>query len=420
MRGRWRSLQLERTLRFKLITRFTQRVIAAFVVLLLLGSFAPSAASARQTADALTIWWPSSLYPAVDTTAQALLDQHRLRYAEQTGITINIRVKRVEGAGGIYSTLRNAAIVAPANVPDLIIIRRSDLLAAVHDDLVAPVDVATLGIDDWFASALTLGAVGGTQFGIPYTLELQHMVYLLKAFDSQPHKLTDIYNAKQSYLFPANGSKGVNATFLGQYLAAGGRLIDDQGVQTLDREPLVRTLTTYQRASDDGLIGVDWLDYSNPDSYLTLLTNSTMTAGQVDSTMYLGMGTKEEAAFGYAPIPDGSGVVDGWLWALTAQEPQQRERAADLLRYLLDTDRLGMFSGNLGVLPARRSALEAWETDYATFADALLRSNVVPPPDEIDPVVGAAMQAAFESVITGKQSASAATDAAIAQLAEMH
>ncbi|MFN8420705.1 MAG: extracellular solute-binding protein [Anaerolineae bacterium] len=398
-----------------------RRFAAAIALLLVVGSFAPSgsATAARQTSDSLTIWWPSSLYPAVDTTAQALLDQQRVRYANQAGITINIRVKRPEGIGGIYSTLRNAAVVAPATVPDLIIVRRSDLLTAVQDGLVAPIDVTALRIDDWFSSALTLGTVGGVQYGIPYTLELQHMVYLLKAFDSQPHRLADIFNAKQSYLFPGNGSKGVNATLLGQYLAAGGRMVDDQGEHTLDREPLVRTLSAYQRASDDGLIGADWLDYNDPDSYLALLTNSSVTAGQIDSTSYLGMGTKEEAAFGYAPIPDGSGVVDGWLWALTAQEPQQRERAADLLRYLLDTDRLSMFTGNLGVLPARRSALEAWETDYATFADALLRSNIVPPPDEIDPMLGAALQAAFESVITGKQSASAATDAAIAQLAEL-
>jgi hypothetical protein len=119
--------------------------------------------------DAILIWWAAPLYPgdkpdqasAVSSLRDQIDDYQALRAK-----TVTIRVKRVEGLGSIYQTLRSGSAAAPSVMPDLALMRRSDLIQAAAGKLIEPIYTRALAVDDLFASALALGQVQGTQYGI--------------------------------------------------------------------------------------------------------------------------------------------------------------------------------------------------------------------------------------------------------------
>jgi ABC-type glycerol-3-phosphate transport system substrate-binding protein len=405
--------------------RYSCAAILLLMGLLALSGTGPSISAAQEPTLTVTplvagvvIWWPAALYPEADSTAQALLNDHLARYERERGVQVTIRVKRTDGVGSISSTLLPASVVAPGVVPDLVLLRRADLVATARAQLAAPISLAALSIDDWFAAGIGAGQLDGTQVGIPYALNVQHTLVRRVAFSQPPTTLGTIISAGQSYWFP--GSAGANLTVLAQYLGAGGRFADERGLPVLDRVPLLAMLTEYERAAAATLIDNRWLEYSSPSQYLLTPAFAKVNVAQIDSWAYLRL--TEAGDFGVGPLPLPSGAVTGmalvesWQWVVTAADPAQRERALDVLRWLLDSRRYGAFTRELGVLPARRTALQTWKNDYAAFAEGLLEAPALPPIDTLSAVVTSALQTAFEDVITGKLTAQAATDAALAKL----
>ncbi|MBX3083722.1 MAG: extracellular solute-binding protein [Anaerolineae bacterium] len=402
--------------------------------LALFASVSPQSANAQTTTPTATptisavnnvvIWWPAAIYPDEDSTALALLNQYVARYQREQDVQVTIRVKRTEGTGSIYSTLSHASIVAPSVVPDLALMRRADLLAAANDSLLAPIDLTALAMDDLFAGSLRLGDVDGTQYGIPFLVDAQHSVYRRNAFEQQPQTLAQVLEAGQSFIFPANGAHGINSTVLTQYLSMGGRLADDQNAPVLDEAPLATVFTYYETAVKRALITTAWLDYANPEQYFGTSTGGKATLWLVNATNYLSIFSTDTNNLAYSPLPTLTDAktsvasVDGWMWVVTANDPTQRQQALNMMRWLMDSDRHGAFSSNLGWLPSRRSSLEAWHTNYGTFAQTLLDEDAAPPLDMINPKVSAAMQAAFEDVLNGKMTAALAAQSAAAKIAQ--
>ena len=55
-------------------------------------------------------------------------------------VEVEFRLKKAQDVGGIMSTLRAASLVAPGALPDLTLLRRSDVLAAAQAGLIMPMD----------------------------------------------------------------------------------------------------------------------------------------------------------------------------------------------------------------------------------------------------------------------------------------
>ena len=372
--------------------------------------------------NSVVIWWPAAIYPDEDSTALALLNQYIARYQREQNVEVTIRVKRTEGTGSITSTLSHASVVAPAVVPDLALLRRADLVTAANDGLITAVDLTTLDMDDLFAGGLSLGAVNGTQYGIPYLLDVQHAVYRRNVFEEQPLTLAMVLTTGQSFVFPANAGRGVNSTVLTQYLSLGGRLADDQGLAMLDQAPLAAVLAYYETATKRTLITPAWLDYISPEQYYGTATGNKAPLWLVNATNYMSTFATDTKNLAYSPLPtiadtkNNVSSVDGWLWVITANDASQRQQALQMLRWLMDGEREGVFTSNLGWLPSRRSSLQTWNTSYATFVQTLLDEPAAPPLDEIDPKVMAALQSAFEDVLNGKTTAEVAAQAAVVQV----
>lgn len=381
------------------------------------------------TRDSVLIWWPASIYPDSGSAAErTLLGQlDALHQAED--VTVSIRLKKAEGAGSIADTMRTASQVAPSVMPDITLLRYSQIVTSAGLRLVQPIDAKTLNFEDSFRSTGPLTRVQGTVYGVPYLLELQHAAYRSAAIPTAPSTLSDLLKSDQQFLFPARGTHGVSATLLAQYIAAGGRLAETDGSDTLDRAALLTVLSYYEQAVKANTSGPTLLGYSMPAQYWAQFMAGRANIIQIDSTMYLaqeagGMPITGPSAVAVAPLPAPSDVsvtmVDGWMWVITATEPNRKARAAQVVNWLMDPERLGSFSHALGMLPARRSALDTWKdatnSTYMAFVVSELGKDAAPLPDMVRANVAGALQGAFEDVLNGRKTADAAADEAIAKL----
>ncbi|MCC7448273.1 MAG: extracellular solute-binding protein [Anaerolineae bacterium] len=364
------------------------------------------------------IWWPAVLYPTDETSGAArILREQVAGYAATHTRTIQIRPKRGDGIGGIYQTLHSGAVAAPGAMPDLTLLRRSDLVQAVADKLIEPIDVSSLAPDDLFPSALALGKVRGTQYGILYTLDVQHVVYRTTAFATPPRTPDDILESAQVYLFAAGAANGgVSPTLLAQYTALGGRTTDDQGKPVLDRGPLVEVLRFYEKAADK-LIGAS-PTYTSMTQYWPLFISGKANLAQIDSSTYLSQRARLSNV-AILPIPAEKVItpLDGWMWVITTSDPDKKKRAVEVLTWFMRGDQQGQFTHEIGALPSRRSALQVWgDDDYAAFARSLLEQSALPPPDVLPAAVVTTLQKAFEDVLAGRKTADLAADDALVTL----
>ncbi|HVO41369.1 MAG TPA: extracellular solute-binding protein [Aggregatilineales bacterium] len=366
-----------------------------------------------EPARPILIWWPAPIYPVPKSPALvALTDQINQFMAERHG-SVEIRVKRPDGLGGIYQSLRSGVTVAPSVMPDLILVQRDDLVQAAAGGLIQPVH--DLPRPNLFSHAL--GTAGDATFGIPYTLEITHLVYRAGQF-SPLKTLNDLQAANAVLLFP--GSAQNNTLLLCQYVAAGGHVTGDKGSPVLDTAPLQTVLAYYEEAVKDKRLGPSLLDYTSLSQYWPIFLNDKSAIAQISSTTYL----NERANvpdMDVMPIPtlDGSTVttLDGWMWAVVATDPVRQNAALDLVSWLMDADRHGNLTRQLGNLPSDSDALARWTGDsYATFAQSLLDGQIAPFPDTIPPAVATTLQKAFDDVIMGRKSAQAAASDAVGSI----
>jgi ABC-type glycerol-3-phosphate transport system substrate-binding protein len=371
-------------------------------------------------ANIILIWWPAPLYPQEKSPAFRLLRDQLDGYQSARAQSATIRVKRADGVGGIFQTLRSGSIAASLSMPDLTLMRRSDLVQASASKLIQPIDMRSLTSEDFFPSGLTLGQINGVQYGVPFALELQHTIYRNATLTSPPQTLKDILQTGQPYLFPASATRGVNSTLLAQYIAAGGHVVNDKGAPVLERDPLLEVLQFYQQGVGIQIVGPQLLEYSELAHYWPLVIGNKANIANIDSTTFLAQRAKLPDLVPIPiPLPNSAALtpLDGWMWVLTTANPERQSRALDLMAWLLRTDVQAQFTLEMGVLPSQRSALQAWNNDaYAPFARTLLQQPIVPPPDTVPLSVSSALQKAFEGVLSGRQTAEAAADQAVSQL----
>jgi ABC-type glycerol-3-phosphate transport system substrate-binding protein len=306
-------------------------------------------------------------------------------------------------------------------MPDLILMRRSDLVQAAASKLIQPIDMRSLTSQDFFPSALTLGQINSVQYGIPFTLEFQHAIYRNSALSTPPQTLKDVLQTGQPYLFPGSATRGVNSTLLAQYIAAGGHIVNDKGAPVLERGPLLEVLEFYQQGIVDEIVGPQLLEYSELSQYWSLVIGDKANIANIDSTTFLAQRSKLlDLAPIPIPLPNSATLtpLDGWMWVLTTANADRQARALDFVSWSLRADAQAQFTREMGVLPSQRSALQAWTNDtYAPFARTLLQQPILPPLDTVPPSVSSALQKAFEGVLSGRQTAETAADQAFSQVA---
>ena len=372
--------------------------------------------------NTIQVWWPDELYPQENGPAEEILlqqfDDFRVNYVIYD---LDVRRKRTHGLGGIFPTLRTAGPVAPSAVPDLTLMRRADMVTAATEGLIVP-------LDDWISPSLVgsnlllgaraLGEIDGVLFGLPYAVTLTHTAYRASVFIEPMISFDDVLTEEPVYVFPA-GDEAVNLTVLLQYLAAGGRLADDEGVTVLDREPLVTVLDYYAQGLRKGIFTPSLLTTMTYDDYWNDFVSADANMIGVDSVAYLSHKDSVQNV-GLAPIPTLGetpiSALDGWVWVLTTTDPDHQEQARAFLSWMMRVSQQSAYTEAFGILPSQTRALRLWDDEaYADFAQELLPDARMISQAQRSSSAAVALQESFHAVIEGS-SAGAAADAALAKL----
>ncbi|HVU12200.1 MAG TPA: extracellular solute-binding protein [Phototrophicaceae bacterium] len=376
---------------------------------------------ATPNAITLTLWWPEPLAPIDNQAASNLLvEQIRAFEAANSDVTVNFRLKNDQDVGGIMSTLKTASLVAPGALPDLTLLRRSDMIAAAQAGLIMPLDEHAEAsiLDNLHPMVSALGRVNDRLYGLPYNVEVEHMVYQAGKYALDRWSFANVLAQKAAFVFAAGRANSLSDVFLVQYRDATGTL--ESSTISPDADQLRTLFQFYQQAVSEKLIDPTVLQYVIPDDFRGGLVQGDIPAGVVTSTLYLRM-IAEGAKLDYAPIPTVSGepttVVDSWMWVLTSADSEQQMAAMRFLNWMQDADRQGKFNQTIDMLPSQRSALRQWEDpDYAAFIDTLLNNATMPLTESSSGVAARTIQSALASVINGQRSAEQATQDVMTQL----
>lgn len=380
-----------------------------------------------QQAITLTVWTRPEVVPDGAQPGGSVLEEQLNTFDQQrTDISLNVEVKATTGQGGALSYLRSGRNVAPAILPDLLLLPATQLVDAVTEGLVyaigdalPPDAFATL-----YPAAQALSQVDGTTYGYPYTFtNLQHLVYDTATITrTLPSTWPSLLAAERDirFIFPAVGQDGAIFT-LQLYLDAGGTLRNEADQLALQPEPLAAALRQIEQgvaasrilpeSAATGALNQAWQVFQNTTANIVLSNGTTYRQQQNPAGRY---------AFARLPglnqsLPLRPGAL---LWVVTTPDPVRQRLALELLNWLCTPENLAAWSYAAYNVPTRADALAMWpgEDAHATFLVSNL-PDARPFPTAANTTLLGALATATENVAAGVQTSAAAAAAAAASLA---
>lgn len=370
----------------------------------------------------LLAWWPDALAPAGQEKATLqLADDVDTFHASVPNVRVEIRLKKAQDAGGVMETLRAASAVAPRALPDVTLLRRTDLLAAVAAGYIQPLEglVTSAVLGDLYPAALDLGRVDGVVYGLPYALDVEHIAYRPTVLTGSFARFDDVLADQQAFVFPAGVTAGLSDVVFLQYLSAGGTATELSRGRP-NQAALRTVLAFYQQAVTQAIIDPSVLDYARSDDYLFQLGEGKLNAAVVTSTQYLSL-LADGQALDAAPIPlargEPSTVVNGWMWVMVTKDKERQALAVRFMEWMMEAERLAAYTRLVNMLPARRAAMRVWDGGaFATLGSRLLLNARLPLNEDIGNTTLGAMQNALAAVIGGQRSPDEAVNDVIEQV----
>ncbi len=312
----------------------------------------------------LEVWLPPQFDTVTGTVAGDLLQARLDQFAtEQADVIVQMRIKPLDGPGGLLDSLTTASAAAPLALPDLVALPRPMLETAALKGLLRPFDdlVNNLEDTDWYDYALQLSQLQDSHFGQPFAGDALVLVYRKEIVPEPPSTLTYTLHSEGPLIFPAGDPQALYTLAL--YQAAGGSILDDEGRPFLEEEPLLEVLSYYHEAALNEFTPF-WLtqfqsDDQAWDAFQTGQANMVVTW----ASRYL---KNKSEDIQVVPIPtlDGKNftLATGWVWALASPFPERQRMAAELAIFLSDSEFLAQWTEATGYLPPRPSALSDWNT----------------------------------------------------------
>jgi ABC-type glycerol-3-phosphate transport system substrate-binding protein len=380
----------------------------------------PAAESTPETDVTLSVWLPEPVAPTTNQAARLVLaSQVDNFHASSAGVIVNTRLKKDSGTGSLMATLLSAGEVAPGALPDLTLIRRENLRTVVQAGLAQPLDgrLSAVVMDEFYPAASQLGQINGRLYGLAYALEIEHVAYQPPVTDFA--HFDSLLSSGRPLVIPAGQVNGISDVFLLQYLEAGGSVIGNR-LGALNVDALRTVLSFYEQAVATGVIDPGVLNYPTPQDYQAGLLDDRISAAVVTSSLYLDLLTSGKR-YQTAPIPTSSEtpstLVEGWLWIITAKDPDRQDAAQRFLEWIFDAGRQGAYTRAIAMLPSTRTAMRSWgTTSYSEFAGDLLANAVLPLDNAENDATARVLQNALVAVISGESTADEAIQDVLDQL----
>ena len=375
----------------------------------------------------LTIWTSTEIAPNSDVPGGAvLLEQLNAFENSHPDVTLFVELKTIADQGGTLSYLRTGRTVAPGILPDVVLLPASQLSSAAEQGLIFPLDesLEQEAVDDLYPVARELVHVDEQTLGYPFALtNLQHLAYNGSAItETVSGDWSQLVTDRPGMLiYPA-------ADFIGAELTAhfyrefGGTFVDDLGQPALQVEPLVDALELIQLGVSEGYIDPLSGSTASLDQAWQIFQGNPTLFIQTTASFYLRrLAAGASTNLRVAPLPGPGGpvtpTVGAWTWAISTPEPARQALAAELIRWLTSGANMGEWSLESQLIPARRSAFEAWPQDaYLAFIQRQI-TIAQPMADGLNNTVLTALSDATTAVILGidTPSESAAQAAAAVQ-----
>lgn len=386
----------------------------------------------------LKLWLPEELNPYGGGPGTDILRQQLVEFnGSHPDLQVDIAVKKIHGRGGMLDYLRTAEEAVPSVLPDLIVVGVDDLGTLTSSDHIQPLDdlLPTSLAADRFPFAVEMGFVTEQAGGKPSTMgfvigaDMQHMVYRADLLSSPPISWTGIITPPIPFVFPAGGiGQQVNDATLIQYMAAGGKVTDQEGNPALDERALTRLLTFYSDCANTGAISPtvvlsirdadqSWERFKAGEGAIAVVGANgywpKFTAGEIGDPL--------ASTISVASVPTRNGypftiVRKAWAIAMVARDPDRQALAMTLLNWLAAPDNSAEWTQAAGYLPSTRSALRKWDVSGVDQLRNMLEAALPAPSPDVMEEVGPALQTAVEGVLSGLTSPQEAARTAVQRL----
>lgn len=376
----------------------------------------PATEASQPAPRSLTLWVAPPFAPDSETPAGTLLTE-RLRAFEQLhpGLSIQVRVKSIEGPSGLLETLVAANAAAPALLPDAITFNPSNLEDAVSKDLIIELDevLPVPEAPDWYEFSLPAARVSGNFVGFPIASEVDVLAYRSDLYTSPPRSWDDLLSEPRSFLFPAGDPL---ATFtMAQYLSLDGYLLNSDEDPALNPAVLSEVLTFYNTAVSAQILPYSVRQLTTAEQSWSVLQDNGAACAVAPLSSYMLEHDPEKLSAVPLPTQGGNGVglASTWSWAIVTQDAERIPIVAELLAWLSAPDFLGLWTHSLGMLPPTSASLAAWpEGDDAALASSLVTVTQPMPPSSLRLTIGPVLFDAVEAVIGGGEAPTTAAQAA--------
>jgi ABC-type glycerol-3-phosphate transport system substrate-binding protein len=341
----------------------------------------------------LRVWLPPHFDPNANTNAAALLRRRLAEFqSSQRGLRIEVRIKALEGKQSLLNSLAVTSIAAPAALPDLVALPRVDLESAASTGLLRPMDGLSTLLDDpnWYPFARDLGHIQNIGYGLPFAADA---LVLIHRPNLEIGSWEDILASEEPLLLPPDNSRLL--ALLSIYVSVGGKLVNEQGLPTLEEQSLNRVLTIFQDGLEAGTF--------SPSSLETTSNEESVQGDRTGLTLNWAVNNWTRTQNTMQPVP-GQGVsphafADGWLWALAGSAPENQQMATELAEFLMEDAFLNEWTGEAGYLPTRVTLEDGKNAEI----NAVLESAQVLPPDEVVAILGPILSQAVNRVLSGEQ-----------------
>lgn len=361
----------------------------------------PPTATPTATAPAqppvLRLWLPASFDPAAGDEAATLLGERLAEFEdEHPNLTLEVRIKTSDAETSVVDLLSVTNRAAPDALPDLILLSRPELEAAVLQGLLHPVDGLSTALEDpnWYGYAQQLAHIQNTGYSLPFAGDAQVLVYYPELGTLVSWE--DVLTSEGDLVFPAGNPQALAGLSL--YSSAGGEILDSQGLPTLERDALVRVLTFVQEGMSAEVFPTSLANVTTEAQALQIYRSGSANKGII-------------WIFNYRPLEDGAisplpgleeapfSYATGWVWALAGSNPETQQLAVELAEFLVEDPFIGEWTRLTGHLPTRPSSVEG---NNRTLA-AVLDSAQPIPSDNVLAVLGPLMQEALVRVLNGEE-----------------
>ncbi len=361
----------------------------------------------------LAVWVPPEwVFEPTHPGAQALAAQLAAFNDLHADLQVTFVTKSLTGQGGALNYLLYGRPVAPSILPDVLMLTRDTLPAAVASEVIFPLDGLSIidEVETLYPAAQNMAVVDGLTYGIPFALlGITHLAYdpaLLS--EPWPRRWDDMVTSTTTRLgFPVS-SLAMGQLALQLYWSSGVEWVDEAGRLQLVEGPLTKALTRVAVARSNGLIPVNTIGFNSLDEVWDAYAVGEVNTALVTSERFLAQrAAGRQDGFvavpgAEAPIPP---LVEGWIWAISTPDPARQQVAAELINWLVAPQNLGEWSLAALTPPANRAALALWpEDDYIHFLDQqLMQAQALPP--TVDATLLSHFRDGVISVVTQSESA---------------